>query len=395
MKYQARNSVVPFTNRSVGTSSVTGWEWFFDPGTGLYGSVATTENTDITFPDEVGVTCRVKLVAYGPWTSEVMFEESYMMVENVPAPEIVPVSAISGVAGRAVDVWLDVVDGTGAGQLLFEIVGETYGLSVSSLGHLYGSLLLRTSQTAPITLRVTDALGRAGQVDINLSTNAYGLSNLFDAAMVTVDGSNLLTRWDNTLPGYVASNNYLHPYANHEQITEADGKKAIRLSNTVGQYCLNLVAGTNTNIPANLIVVVGTLRGATATLSQIFGNGSLGLFQRGDSLMYGLSSPLAPAGVEIDGVRRIYAFVGVQGELEHRMVESGVLRRSFPFVNNLSMNVFGGGGGTASANMDVNELIIGQHHASGKLYSSDYDALFKYLGAKYNINTKTYTYTGA
>lgn len=173
MKYQLKGSTVTFTNRSVNLASVTGWKWYLDSGSG-FAEVASTLNADITFPATAGVTCTVKLVAEGPFGSEVKYEEQYMTVENIPGPQLVS-KTITKRPFTMIDELMEVQAGTGAGDLTWELIGaETYGLSVNlTNGRLTGPFRHNDiTTTKAITLRVTDALGRSHTGDIFLVASA-------------------------------------------------------------------------------------------------------------------------------------------------------------------------------------------------------------------------------
>lgn len=181
--FQLRGSTVTFTNRSVKTENVTGWSWQLDSGSG-FEEVATTQNANITFPDVAGVTCVVRLVASGPWGDDIVYERSYMLADNVPAPVITAASSMTAVC----DIWLEnsvsVQAGTGAGDLTWEIAGgQCPGVLIeTSTGRIFG--IPETPGTYVIAVSVTDSLSRTAVKDITFSV-ATQITNTISAQRVS------------------------------------------------------------------------------------------------------------------------------------------------------------------------------------------------------------------
>lgn len=179
MLYQLKGATVAFTNKSVRTEEVTGWKWLLNTGDG-FTEVAGTENTSITFPNEAGKACTVKLLALGPWGSEVAYEEQFLTVEDATGPVIVN-KAISCQSCSFIDTMLEVQSGTGMGKLTWGFVGgiqEKHGLKLEPNGRLYGNLFTDVSNTV-LSVQVTDQFGRVSMGTVTFTVSGVGSFRIF------------------------------------------------------------------------------------------------------------------------------------------------------------------------------------------------------------------------
>ena len=174
MKYQIRNSSVQFTNKTVNSSSVTSYEWYMDSGSG-FTLISTEQDPMITFPDEAGLLCRVKLVCNGVWGDVVDFIDEYTTVENIEPPEIVS-ETITRSLFSDIDYQPQMVVGKpGAGILTWEVFSDK-DIEINSLtGHVSGLIVSKLSNS--FSLKVTDSLGRTDTKTINV-TNSSNISNI-------------------------------------------------------------------------------------------------------------------------------------------------------------------------------------------------------------------------
>ncbi len=231
MKYQIKGSTVTFTNRSVNTADVTSWKWWLDEDGGgfteITGIPSPDVSADITFPNTAGILCTVRLTASGPWGADIVYEEQYTTVENIAPPEVDTIS-ITAYPLDEIDIMASVVEGTGAGELTWEIIGSnTYGLSVNTnTGRITGYLLYyNATTTGTIALKVTDALGRSNIYSVAITANATNgivfLTDLNNEGLITMDGNNKISSIASAIPGLTTS--LTQSTATHQPTLANDG----------------------------------------------------------------------------------------------------------------------------------------------------------------------------
>lgn len=392
MKYQIRNSTVSFTNRSVQTGDVSSWEWLMDSGSGFV-SLGNTPDIDITFPDVAGQLCIVRLVASGAWGSDVVKEEQYTTVEDVPPPVAVVPPTQMVASGEYVEFYPEIQVGTGAGDISWEVYGGGIGFAVDpDSGKVFG--LCKGSGTQNLSLRATDALGRSTILDVVFSiTRMPGeWYDLQDPTSIVLDGGKIAglvsqqeetdgSRLSITIPTAAEQPDYVADVG--------DGFACAHFSELTHSILFN-----STSVRALWIMVVDFPENNLGSLTQILGqdttyeiagmrlgnqrintggtsNQNLAMpFPRGRCIltqhMHHTSGTARYYYLNEDGVRRggtsSYGGVGV-----------------FP-----TMNRVGARGGFPAAEMRVYEMIALQTWSTVERANS----LLQRLGEKYNIPVK-------
>lgn len=387
MKYQIKGSSILFTNNSDNVAEVTGWRWYLDSGSGFV-EVATTQDATITFPSSAGVLCTVKLVALGPWGTEVKMEQQYMTVEDIAPPEIAANSAFTTgmYTGSIIDTTVEAVPGTGAGELTWEIVGNNYGLTINpSTGKIFAPLLAYNFATAgslSIAIRVTDTLGRSAIRDFVCSTNtaANGLYRWYDMSdvdSIVKDGSNKVSMVRNKITD-AGVNLEQSTSANQPIFVADDGdgysciefNQDVHVMNAGGNLQLTICVVSFQDNPATQKVFLGSSSSANMMAQET------GRLRRGTGETIPMNFPRG----------KFILLIGGGSESYGKVFEDGVYRIT------LSQYVYNHiiGNNATACRMRVYQHLMGGGSATAILRNvSECNKLITYLGNKYNIPTKT------
>ena len=412
-KYQLKGSTQHFTNRSVNTDDVTGYVWLLDTGSG-YSQVATTEEADITFPDQAGVTCRVKLILEGAWDgegTEVAFEDEYLTVEDVPAPLIKPIALSFEYIGGVVDEYIELEPGTGAGNLTWELIGsDTYGLSIDlATGHMTGICRIYDADKV-ITVKVTDVLGRTDQKDITISSyrRVNSLMYWFDASKgVTYDSANgnRIGAWEDSVARGVHPTTHLPIPRNTWTQTEST-KQPIYIPDRNGFPCIHFdditkgISSSSTWTQEYFIVCEITEAPPANENWRMFGGGTTrGFFITDEGYRCGYLDPEYPSPWPRGKFILGHAKSSPNGSYATHMMENGVLRGAMPdLAEDPRMSGMGEYGGLQGFKGYVYDVVCIEHDNSvtdltayGAAQLKNYNDVLNYLGKKHNIPVRPIT----